>query len=66
MQEKLGNNRYGWWTANREFIWSGLKYKTNGLSSGGGRGGAKAPPTFRRQGQSPPINAFCDVISHNT
>ena len=34
--------------------------------SGGGARGAEAPQTFRRQGQSPPINAFRDVISHNT
>ena len=56
MQEKLGNNRYGWWTANREFIWSGLKYKTNGLSSGGGRGGLeglKPPQLLEDRGRAP-------------
>ena len=34
-------------------------------AEGGGARGAEAPPTFKREGQSPPINAFHDVISHN-
>ena len=35
-------------------------------AEGGGARGAGAPPTFKEEGQSPPINVPYDVISHIT